>query len=95
MAPRPCVLDVGAGFLDAPAAGEWLARHLVVALLAPAEVAFERVRLGRADERTLGQYRDAEYLPHRLALYGLSPAKSTRTAPPASWVSGLDICWRG
>jgi hypothetical protein len=41
---RAAVIDVGAGFLDAVRMGEWLSRNTSVALMAPVEVAYDRMR---------------------------------------------------
>jgi shikimate kinase len=63
------IVDVGAGFLDAPTVGAWLRHRTSVALLAPCEVVHRRIVQARADQRSLTEYAAQEYSERRRALY--------------------------
>jgi shikimate kinase len=63
------VIDVGAGFMDASTVACWFRQHTLIALLAPPEVVYARIRQARGDGRTLEQYKDQEFSKARKALY--------------------------
>lgn len=62
------VLDIGAGFLDAPSASAWFRHHTLVALLAPAEVVHRRLIEARRDERSFVAYEAQEFSTRRCGL---------------------------
>ncbi len=66
---RHHVIDVGAGFLDADAVADWLRQHILIALVAPAEIVHARIKQARGDPRTLEQYKAQEFSTFRKALY--------------------------
>jgi shikimate kinase len=70
---RPAVIDIGAGFLDASRMSEWLSRHTSVALMAPPEVVYDRMRQRRPDDpRGFKDYVVQEFSDDRMRLYRLS-----------------------
>ncbi len=69
---KKCVIDVGAGFLDAPCARDWLARNTTILFWAPKEIAYERRKKRCGDQGTLQDYGAREYSPSRLKLYELA-----------------------
>jgi shikimate kinase len=66
------VVDVGAGFLDAPSVAKWLREQSSVALLAPCEVVHRRIVRSRTDRRSLAEYATQEHSERRRALYALA-----------------------
>jgi shikimate kinase len=63
------VIDVGAGFLDAPGADAWLTCNNTVLFWAPVEIAYRRAQSKGNEGRCQSQYALQEYSSRRLKLY--------------------------
>lgn len=66
---RHLVVDFGAGFQVARTARQLHRVFQVIAITAKPEVAYQRIKAARNDERTFERYRQEEYAPNRVAVY--------------------------
>jgi shikimate kinase len=69
---RSIVIDVGAGFQVATPARYLCECHSCITITAAPEVAFKRIREERNDRRTLQEYINEEFNPHRTSVYDSS-----------------------
>lgn len=66
---KPVLIDVGTGFLDAPASLRWIQQHSSIALMADNAISFDRFRKHRNIDVTYEQYMATQFCVTRLKAY--------------------------
>jgi len=66
---KPVLIDIGTGFLDAPASLRWIQQHLSIALMADNAVSFDRFRKHRHIDVTYEQYMTTQFCNPRVKAY--------------------------